>query len=167
MLFLVILMLRGHLVLTTHFYRWGAQERWSEEQNRTGIKFVWPSLVFHLLKSSFSTFPHSYLLWQQYWLLVTYWIRPICFVSLTFTLMLKLATPKCILQPSLGSPVPSLLSYIHATWYMTQAMSVCRRDRWRKEGGEGGRKEGVHLIFVWIVWKWHLFSPSRQTSLSV
>lgn len=122
-----------------HFYRWEAQEEWSEGPSITqGVRSIpgleWGSphpsqcSTFSAFSSS-TTFPLSHLLWNDAGSLSPTDSRPRGFVPLTFTLMLILASPWDILHCSLGR-LHTIPPSLHACCLAerTQAQSVGRRE---------------------------------------
>lgn len=114
-------MFRGHLVLTTRLYRRGAKRDkviGPRPHRKEGAE---RSLPDPSRCSTFSTFLKDVILHILTFLLalittlflMTYWIKTPLLCSPTFILMFRLATPKCILHSSWGSPCIISL-FLHA-----------------------------------------------------
>lgn len=137
LLFLVILMFGGHLILTTHVCRCGAQEGSSDGPNTIqGMRSRqdWNGTHLTLLNVAASKRPqsaHSHIPTCSSNNIGLYDLlsQPLCFVPLAFTLMLQLATPKCVPDASLGS-LCVIPPFLHACYlvYWTEAICVYRRN---------------------------------------
>ena len=164
------LLFSATILFSGHVYRWGphrdevmspmSHREWGAEQDWGGAYLALLTVPPSTLPQS----PHSHTSTcsgHDTGCLRPTESRPLCFVPLTFTLMLKLAPLNASSIPAWASLC--LSSFLHARCLIqrTQAISVCRRDKWLNERMSG--------IWSWrgIACKWPVFSPSRQNSLSL
>ena len=149
-----------------HFYRWEAQEEWSEGPSITqGVRSIpgleWGSphpsqcSTFSAFSSS-TTFPLSHLLWNDAGSLSPTDSRPQGFIH-----------PDAYTSQPLGHPPLQLGQASFYSSFFTR-MLPGREDTGTK-CWEKGRANGWMSGIWWCgtAWQWPLFSPSRQTSLSL